>query len=131
MSGPHNIQCLYSQQLSQHSLPLNNQHTSVTSAAAVATSTVSSYSNMIDSTEVIQGTIKWFSNKKGYGFITPNEDQKVNDDIFVHQSFINSTGFRTLQAGMEVEFKIDHDEDGKIMAKDVSGKGKNVLVRLN
>ena len=47
-------------------------------------------------TEKIQGSVKWFSNKKGYGFVTPNEGSTVTDDIFVHQSAIHSDGYRTL-----------------------------------
>ena len=44
----------------------------------------------------IAGTVKWFSNEKGYGFITPNEGSSITEDIFVHQSCIHSEGYRTL-----------------------------------
>ena len=44
----------------------------------------------------VQGTVKWFSNKKGFGFITPGEGSPTSEDIFVHQSSILSEGYRTL-----------------------------------
>ena len=46
--------------------------------------------------EKIQGKVKWFSNKKGYGFITPKEGSVISEDIFVHQSAVHSDGYRTL-----------------------------------
>jgi CspA family cold shock protein len=55
-----------------------------------------------------KGQVKWFSEKKGYGFIT-RED---GDDIFVHFSAINKEGFRTLHEGDEVEFEISQGEKG-------------------
>ena len=55
-----------------------------------------------------RGQVKWFSEKKGYGFIT-RED---GDDIFVHFSAINKEGFRTLHEGDEVEFEISEGEKG-------------------
>lgn len=45
----------------------------------------------------VQGTVKWFSNKKGYGFIEPtSENSPTKEDIFVHQSSVTSDGYRTL-----------------------------------
>jgi cold shock CspA family protein len=44
----------------------------------------------------VQGSVKWFSNKKGYGFITPAEGSPISEDIFVHQSSIHCEGYRTL-----------------------------------
>jgi CspA family cold shock protein len=55
-----------------------------------------------------KGQVKWFSEKKGYGFIT-RED---GDDIFVHFSAIDKEGFRTLREGDEVEFEITEGEKG-------------------
>ncbi|MFQ6077768.1 MAG: cold-shock protein [Thermodesulfobacteriota bacterium] len=55
-----------------------------------------------------RGQVKWFSEKKGYGFIT-RED---GDDIFVHFSAINREGFKTLREGDEVEFEISEGEKG-------------------
>ena len=55
-----------------------------------------------------RGTVKWFSNQKGYGFITA-EDGK---EIFVHFSGLNMEGFKTLQEGASVEFDITDGEKG-------------------
>lgn len=49
-----------------------------------------------------QGTVKWFSNTKGYGFI----EQPGNPDIFVHYSAIQSEGYKTLKQGELVEFTL-------------------------
>merc|ERR1711957_363276 len=73
--------------------------------------------------ERITGTVKWFSNQKGYGFITPVPDSSTTEDIFVHQSVISSEGYRTVSEGWSVEFSIGHDEDGKIKADNVTGVG--------
>ena len=54
------------------------------------------------------GVVKWFSNKKGYGFI----EQEEGDDIFVHHSAINMQGFRTLTEGDRVSFEIEVGERG-------------------
>ena len=50
-----------------------------------------------------QGTIKWFSDQKGYGFITPDGGAK---DIFVHYSVLQGEGFKTLAEGQRVSFDI-------------------------
>ncbi|OPZ10061.1 MAG: Cold shock protein ScoF [candidate division BRC1 bacterium ADurb.BinA364] len=47
------------------------------------------------------GTVKWFNEQKGYGFITPDGG---GDDLFIHYSNIDSEGFRTLQEGQKVEY---------------------------
>ena len=52
------------------------------------------------------GTVKWFSDDKGYGFITPDEGSQ---DVFVHHSAIQSEGFRTLAEGSKVTYE---SEDG-------------------
>ena len=54
------------------------------------------------------GVVKWFSNRKGYGFI----EQEEGDDIFVHHSAINMAGFRTLAEGERVSFEIEVGERG-------------------
>ena len=58
---------------------------------------------------VTQGTVKWFSNEKGYGFIARPE----GDDVFVHYSAITGDGYRTLTEGQEVEFDIVDGPKGK------------------
>lgn len=54
------------------------------------------------------GTVKWFNSEKGYGFIT-GENGK---DVFVHQTSIQTDGFRTLDEGQEVTFDIQSDHKG-------------------
>ena len=49
------------------------------------------------------GTVKWFNDQKGFGFITPDDGSK---DCFVHHSAIQSDGFRTLAEGARVEFDV-------------------------
>jgi len=84
---------------------------------------------MSTTVERITGTVKWFSNEKGYGFITPdpaavsNSAVAIPEDIFVHQSTIHSEGFRTLGEGWQVEFCIGQDEHGKVRAEDVTAVG--------
>lgn len=54
------------------------------------------------------GTVKWFNNEKGYGFITQDE----GDDVFVHYTAISGDGFRTLHEGQRVEFEISEGQKG-------------------
>lgn len=56
----------------------------------------------------LTGTVKWFNNAKGYGFIKPDD----GDDVFVHFSAIQSDGYRTLEAGQRVEFTIEESAKG-------------------
>jgi CspA family cold shock protein len=56
----------------------------------------------------MKGTVKWFNDAKGYGFIT----QPGGDDVFVHFSAIVGEGFRTLSEGEEVEFDLQQTERG-------------------
>jgi CspA family cold shock protein len=55
-----------------------------------------------------QGTVKWFSNEKGYGFI----EREEGDDVFVHFSAINMDGYKTLTEGQRVEFEIVQGDKG-------------------
>jgi CspA family cold shock protein len=55
------------------------------------------------------GTVKWFNDAKGYGFIAPDEGGK---DVFVHHSNIQSEGFRTLAEGAKVEFEVREGQKG-------------------
>ena len=55
------------------------------------------------------GTVKWFNDQKGYGFISPDDG---GDDLFVHHSNIDSDGFRTLQDGQKVEYEAAQGRKG-------------------
>ncbi len=55
-----------------------------------------------------RGTVKWFNEKKGYGFIS----QEDGSDVFVHYSAITQEGFKTLREGDEVEFEITQGPKG-------------------
>lgn len=59
------------------------------------------------------GTVKWFSNQKGYGFITTDDGK----DVFVHYSAIEGDGFKTLQEGMKVQFEITQGPKGEQATK--------------
>ncbi len=61
-----------------------------------------------------EGTVKWFSNRKGYGFIEKDE----GGDLFVHHSAITMDGYRTLEEGERVSFEIEEGDRGPA-AKDV------------
>ena len=54
------------------------------------------------------GTVKWFNETKGFGFITSSD----GEDVFVHQTEIQSEGFRTLAEGQAVEFEVAQGEKG-------------------
>jgi len=56
----------------------------------------------------MKGTVKWFNDSKGYGFI----QQPGGEDVFVHFSAIAADGFRTLNEGEEVEFEVRDSEKG-------------------
>ena len=56
------------------------------------------------------GTVKWFNDSKGFGFITPDEG---GDDLFAHFSAIQSSGFKTLAEGQKVSFDITNGPKGK------------------
>ena len=55
------------------------------------------------------GTVKWFNNSKGYGFIAPTEG---GDDVFVHFSAIKADGYRTLNEGQNVSYEVEQGPKG-------------------
>ena len=55
------------------------------------------------------GTVKWFNESKGYGFISPADGSK---DVFVHHSAINGSGFKTLAEGQKVEYETTQGPKG-------------------
>ena len=57
----------------------------------------------------MKGTVKWFNEEKGYGFISRGDGEK---DVFVHHSAIRGTGFKTLAEGQEVTFEIQDTPKG-------------------
>jgi len=61
-----------------------------------------------------QGTVKWFNNSKGYGFINRGEGK---DDVFVHFNAIVGDGFKTLDEGDQVEFEVEQGPKGLQAAK--------------
>lgn len=56
-----------------------------------------------------KGTVKWFNDKKGFGFIV---DPQVGEDVFVHFSAIAAEGYRTLKEGEVVEYELQKDQKG-------------------
>lgn len=59
--------------------------------------------------EKLTGTVKWFNNRKGFGFIEPDDGA---DDVFVHYSSIVSEGYRKLDEGARVEYAIEETDKG-------------------
>ena len=57
----------------------------------------------------MKGTVKWFNDEKGFGFITPEDGSK---DCFVHYSAIQGQGFRSLEEGQQVEFEVVQGQKG-------------------
>ena len=66
---------------------------------------------------MLRGTVKWFNNAKGYGFIEPQDD---GGDVFVHFSAVQMDGFRTLAGGAEVRFEVVDGPKGRQAAKVVA-----------
>lgn len=66
--------------------------------------------------DLMNGTVKWFDVRKGYGFISDEDGV----DCFVHFSNINMEGFKRLKAGQTVTFVQDEDKQGRTVAKEVT-----------
>ena len=64
------------------------------------------------------GTVKWFNNDKGFGFIQP---ENGGDDVFVHISAVEQSGMQTLKEGQKISYELHHDEK----------KGKNSAANLS
>ncbi len=64
------------------------------------------------------GTVKWFNESKGFGFITPDDGSK---DVFVHFSGVTGDGFKTLKEGQAVSYEVESGPKGP-QAKDVKPK---------
>ena len=63
--------------------------------------------------DTLKGTVKWFNNQKGYGFISPEEGVD-GKDLFVHMSSIQMEGFKTLKDGQDVEYEVGEGEKGPV-----------------
>ena len=61
----------------------------------------------------MRGKVKWFSNQKGYGFIT----SESGNDVFVHFSAIQGEGYKTLEEGQDVEFEVEKGPKGEQAVK--------------
>jgi CspA family cold shock protein len=58
---------------------------------------------------MVKGTVKWFNDSKGFGFI---EQENGGADVFVHQEAIQTEGYRSLQEGQKVEFEVQNEAKG-------------------
>ena len=65
---------------------------------------------------MLEGTVKWFNEKKGYGFIRPKQGR---EDIFVHMSDVRASGYDKLYENDIVEFEIKEDRNGKKRAYNI------------
>jgi CspA family cold shock protein len=70
----------------------------------------SRFSFLKDLLQMATGTVKWFNDSKGYGFITPDDG---SEDLFAHFSAIQMNGFKTLSEGQRVSFEVTQGPKGK------------------
>lgn len=68
-------------------------------------------------TDRVIGSVKWFSNERGYGFVTVDNDPEAKE-YFVHYSYIKMNGYKTLRAGQKVSFVL-MDTDRGVQAQEV------------
>ncbi|KAG7375045.1 cold-shock DNA-binding domain protein [Nitzschia inconspicua] len=101
--------------LQHHQQPITCTTTTTSSMA----SRMMMSSSAVTNDNIQTGTVKWFDSKKGFGFISPDDDSM--EDIFVHQTAIHADGFRSLADGEPVEFTTLTDAKGKIKAENVTG----------
>lgn len=66
------------------------------------------------------GSVIWFNNKNGFGFIAWSKDGKAQKDLFLHFSYINCTGFKTVKEGQAVSFTIGKNNKQQDIATDVT-----------
>ena len=64
---------------------------------------------MTEDSEMAEGKVKWFNDKKGFGFIIPEDGSK---DLFVHHTSIQGEGFKSLAEGQAVEFEVEEGQKG-------------------
>ena len=64
--------------------------------------------NFLEVSTMNKGTVKWFNNQKGYGFIS----DEAGNDVFVHYTGLNMEGFKTLEEGQAVEYEVVQGEKG-------------------
>lgn len=70
--------------------------------------TIMSAKQLINGGIIMKGTVKWFNNQKGYGFIS----DETGNDVFVHYSGLNMEGFKSLEEGQEVEYDVTEGAKG-------------------
>jgi len=93
-------------------------HSSYSPAILSSTTNDDSASAASSEASLFKGTVKWFDTKKGFGFLTREDDE----DFFVHQSSVQADGFRDLEDGAAVEFKLETNADnGRTSAVNVTG----------
>ena len=83
-------------------------------AVAVAPGSENRPTNEIRKSSMATGTVKWFNSEKGFGFIAPDDG---SNDLFVHQTEIDTRGFRSLDEGQKVSFDVKEGAKGPQASK--------------